>query len=207
VQEGFDGGRGQGYQDWYRVRIENICEHVSAADVLARHGVELRRKGAQAEQISCPFHGADAKPSAKYFPGDRDGRSQVWCFVCRERWDAIGLWKKFTGTERFSEVLRQLERAFGLKTPAPPADLSQESASEDPLLVQAKRLFDLCENRLREHRGAFEMMQHLKLGQLLDHQRFFFDNGQITAGVAVERLTLVLKRIAEVVRAKAPADP
>ena len=161
-----------------------------------RHGVTLRRGGAQAEQISCPFHGTDNRPSAKYFPDDGDSASHVWCFVCHENWDAIGLWKKFTGTERFGEVLWQLERAFGLTTPESPLNAPREEEPlPDPIAVEVEKLLGVCEQRLREHRESLEMTTHLRLGSLLDHTRFYFERKQIDSSVALERLGQIARRI------------
>ena len=205
--ESFDEARRSAYHEWYQLRVENIRSHVSAADVLARNGVTLRKHGLQAEQISCPFHGKDNRPSAKYFPEEAGGRSHVWCFVCRENWDAIGLWKKFTGSERFSDVLRQLEQAFGLTAPEPPTTRIRERAEVNPLADESRQLLNLCESRLREHRRAFEMRSHLRLGALLDHTRFYLDSGHIDHATAIARLKSILSRIREKVDAKAPADP
>jgi hypothetical protein len=199
--------RASAYRDWYKLRVENIREHVSAADVLTRHGVTLHRNGQQPEQMSCPFHGKDDHPSAKYFPDEGSSHSHVWCFVCHENWDVIKLWKKFTGTERFTEILHQIERAFGLTRPEPPiTTLREDEAPRDPLAEESRVLFNLCESRLREFRDVFEMMPHLKLGALVDHTRFYLEHGQISHATAIERLTVILTRIAERRSAKASAN-
>lgn len=183
-------------REWVKLRVANIRDCVSAADVLARNGVTLRMNGAHSEQISCPFHGTDNHPSAKYFPDEGDSHSHVWCFVCRENWDAIGLWMKFTGTERFTENLRQMERAFGLTVPESPTTVVKQDATvSDPLADEVRHLFEVCENRLKEHRDRFELTSHLKLGALLDHTRFYLNQGQINHTVAKERLGLVLNRL------------
>lgn len=201
-----DESRRSAYYEWYKLRVENICAQVSAADVLSRNGLTLYKHGAQAEQISCPFHGKDNRPSAKYFPQEGDSRSHVWCFVCRESWDVIKLWKKFTGTERFGDVLRQLEEAFGLTAPESPTTWVRERTRVDPLAEDSRQLLNLCESRLREHRGAFEMKSHLRLGAALDHTRFYLECGHIDHAAAIERLKSILTRIREKVDAKAPAD-
>jgi len=200
--------RSAAIRDWYKLRVGNIRRHVSAADVLMRNGVTLRRNGVHAEQISCPFHGKDNHPSAKYFPDEGDSHSHVWCFVCHENWDVIALWKKFTGTERFTEILRQLERDFGLTPPEPPLTVPRDDEpSSDPAAEAVRRLFDVCENRLREYRDSFEMAQHLKLGSILDHTRFHLERGHIDYATAKERLSIVASRIlAGRARAKASAD-
>lgn len=39
-------------------------------------------------QISCPFHGKDAHPSARVYPDTNSFR----CFVCSKSWDVVGFW-------------------------------------------------------------------------------------------------------------------
>jgi hypothetical protein len=195
------------FRDWYKLRAANIRSHVSAADVLSRNGVTLRRHGSAAEQISCPFHGTDSHPSAKYFPEEGDSQSHVWCFVCHENWDAIGLWKKFTGTERFTDILRQIERDFGLTVPDPPLTRGEdERRVEDPLAVEVERLLDSCERLLREHRDSFELTRHLKLGSILDLTRHHLERGRIDMQTGKQRLSQIANRIlSEASRAKASA--
>lgn len=194
--------------EWNKRRLANIHAHVSAADVLIRHGVSLQRNGEQPEQISCPFHGNDKKPSAKYFPIDGDSRSHVWCFVCHEHWDAIKLWKKFSGTERFTEILWQLERAFGV-TPPEAHGIPEPEEPYDPMVDEVQQLFEVAERRLREYRGAFTLEAHLKLGQILDYTRYHLDGRQITLSTAKGRLTALHVKIKSKVRAsaEASADP
>jgi len=196
------------FHDWYKLRAANIRSNVSAADVLSRNGVTLRRHGTVSEQISCPFHGKDSRPSAKYFPEEGDSKSHVWCFVCHENWDTISLWKKFTGTERFSDILRQIERDFGLTVPEAPLARPDQDKHEDPLALDVQRMLDSCERLLRDHRESFEMLRHLKLGSLLDRTRHHLERGQISLETAKQRLDQIAERILlEAGRAKASADP
>src|SRR5262245_41520556 len=133
--------RRSAFREWNRRRLANIHAHVTAADVLMRNGVALQHGGSHAEQISCPFHGYARRPSAKYNPVDGERRSSVWCFVCHERWDALGLWKKYTGTEKFTDILREMERAFGVTPPEANA-LPEQEAPYDPLVEQVQQLFE-----------------------------------------------------------------
>lgn len=107
---------------WVSQRIEAIKSRVSAHEVLRRGGVDLRKGDDEEEQFSCPFHGQDRRPSARVYPADANNLSHAWCFVCQERWDAITLWRKFNGGEdkHFTQVLAEIERAYGLETPELP---------------------------------------------------------------------------------------
>ena len=187
-------------KQWLSARAEAIRQSVSAYDVLSRNGVSLRKSGQQQEQISCPFHGSDTNPSARYYPENTKGYSGVWCFVCREKgWDAIGLWKKFSGETKWSRVLFSMERAFGLPTPefdAPPPE-----EEYDPLLAEVESLLDACENRLIRERDRFDMGSYLKLGSILDRIRSQVDKGGLPLPKAREVLAQVLTKIGEKVRA------
>lgn len=200
-QEAFaDHVRGIARKEWFQAQVEAIRQSVSAYDVLARHGHSLKKQGGQQEQISCPFHGTDNRPSARYYPETARGPSAVWCFVCRESWDCIGLWKKFTGESKFSTVLWSLERAFGLTPPEFNSGPSTED-TYDPDKEDVQNLFQACENRLSQERGSFDMTTHLKLGSILDLLRFEVDRGGIPLTKAKEHLQLVSEKISKRVRA------
>jgi len=200
-----DHERGLAIQAWFKARVANIHSHISAADVLSRNGVSLRKSGGQEEQISCPFHGADKRPSARYFPEHGDSLSHVWCFVCHKRWDAVGLWKQFTNETKFSTLLFTLEKAFGIT--APEYNIAPSHEDEyDPLKEEVERLLEACENRLREYKGSFDMPAHLKVGSILDQIRFSLDRGAVTLVDGRDRLQQVLAKIGQKVRAeKTPA--
>jgi len=183
---------------WMKDRVENIHNQVSAADVLSHHGIVLRKHGNQEEQFSCPFHGEDKKPSARYYPQNRNGLSGVWCFVCREQWDAIGLWKKFNGETKFSELLFHIEKAFGI-TP-PEAHIPSIEDEYDPLKEEVEDLLEVCENRLREERDRFDMQTHLKLGSILDQLRYAVERGALPLGETKVCLERVLGKIGEKIR-------
>ena len=195
------------FKAWMQARVAQIRDQISAGDVLSKHGVELRKHGNQEEQISCPFHGADKKPSARYFPESAQSTSHVWCFVCRERWDVFKLWMKFTSEEKFGATLSQIERAFGL-TPPETSSIPDMEPEYDPLKDTVDSLFDLCEKSLREYRGVFEMLPALKLGSILDQTRYRLDRGSLNLKQTEERLRMVFDKILKVVKhAKAAADP
>lgn len=200
--------REAGFKAWMRARVDLIKSHVTAADVLSKHGVELRKSGNQEEQISCPFHGTDKKPSARYFPDSGESSSHVWCFVCHERWDIFKLWTKFTGVEKFSEILFHIERTFGI-TPPETNMIPEMEPEYDPLKYIVEDLFGVCEKNLREYRDKFDMTPHLKLGSILDQTKFLLDRGALNLPQVRERLEMISEKILKVVveRAKASADP
>ena len=179
-----------GYTRWMRARVDALHHRVSAGDVLRENGVNLRYGGARPEQISCPFHGQDVNPSARYHPEEGRSKAGIWCFVCNKRWDAIGLWKQFRGFEgSFGSLLRSMERAYGLEPPEAPPESVAEEAEDD---VELAQLFEVCERRLRGAKRAFTMEGYLTLCSILERLYFRVEKGgiKLTAAKAILRKAL-----------------
>jgi len=52
------------------------------------------------EQLRCPFHGPDNKPSARYYP-DTDS---LYCWKCQQKWDVFGYMEDKRGYDFFSAI-------------------------------------------------------------------------------------------------------
>lgn len=185
------------WQQWIAARIEEIHRRVSAHDVLERHGVKLRYQDRE-EQISCPFHGRDNRPSARIYPSNGDSPSSVWCFVCNERWDCISLWKKLEQIEdqKFGAILRSIEEAYHIEVPERPSEL-KEPSGPDPMVLEYEGKLEMCENRLQQCRSALDMMTYLRIGVVLDRIRYQVTKKIMTPQTALEGLTKVLDKIRE----------
>lgn len=190
---------------WFAQRVAAIHERVTAYEVLRLNGIDLNQSSDdQAEQISCPFHGADAKPSARIHPEEGDNHSHVWCYVCQvPGWDAIGLWRKFNNDCSFGQALSGLERAFGLTTPeAPKEGFKEPEVDED--LERFKRHYMAAESRLKSLLGDFKRIDgmdiYLKAGRILDRTKFRVDKKAWPARKGLEALSKMLERIGEKVR-------
>ncbi len=188
---------------WIQARVEAIRKTVSAHDVLRRNGIKLRYSEDREEQFACPFHGIDRHPSARVYPETVRGPSHVWCFVCHENWDAIALWKKFGGGEsKFTRVLAEIERAYGLIPPERPPPAAEMADHVAPEVIQVELMFDVCERRLRTERSAFDLKGHLTIGSVLDRVLYQFQNGAISAEKTKAILQQVLDKIGAKVRAQ-----
>ncbi len=190
--------------EWLQRRVETINQKVSAHDVLRHGGVSLMTEGE--EQFSCPFHGADNKPSARVYPEDARSRSHAWCFVCQERWDVIALWKKFNPADgkTFSRVLREIEQAFGITAPEMPSGASVRESTSDASLEAFDALYRAAESRLLGSREAYrhldDMAGYLSAGQVLDKVRHHVDSRRMKPTRGEEILRQLLERIAVKVR-------
>lgn len=72
-------------------------------------------KNGQEEQLSCPFHGKDNKPSARYYP-DTD---TMYCWTCQESWDVFS----YLGQKKdydFGSSINFLIQKFGIDTSSLP---------------------------------------------------------------------------------------
>lgn len=194
--------------EWMQNRVTEIHRHLSAFDVLRRHGVELRSSSDREEQFSCPFHGSDNKPSARIYPESTRGPSHAWCFVCQERWDAISLWRKFNGGAElpFARALSQIEQACGIQTPEMPAELRGGGDTGPSLdLATFDTFYELCERRLMLAKAAYQklddMIGFLSACSLLDKLRYRVDKQQLSPEQGTTALEQLLAKIGKKVQA------
>jgi hypothetical protein len=194
----------EGLYRWVQMRTEAIRRKVTAHDVLRRNGITLRHSTDREEQFPCPFHGVDTHPSARIYPETVKGASHVWCFVCQKHWDCIGLWKKFTGDEaKFTRVLAEMERAFGISPPERPPSAAEMAEHEDPETIEVEQLMAFCEVNLSRTKRYFDMKAHLTIGSVLDRVRYQFERGQIKA----EKVKEVLAQMMVKMKAREKACP
>lgn len=193
---------------WIQQRIEQIHDHVTAYDVLRQNGVALRQTADNAqEQISCPFHGLDRKPSARIYPADARSPSHVWCYFCQKRWDAIGLWRMFNGgpeSTPFTQALAEIERAYSLTVPEMPRDALFQAPEVDEELEAFDALYEACEGRLSLAKPDYErvgdLVGYLTAGSILDKVRHRVDSQKLTPTKAITILEQLRDRIGEKVR-------
>lgn len=186
---------------WYVIRIKAIHAKGSAHDLLRRHGVNFKHTGDREEQFSCPFHGKDENPSARIYPASPSGPSHVWCFVCRERWDVIALWKKYNGADKkFHGILRDIERFYGLTTPPVPEG-AFETPVDDTQREAFDRLYEACEERLRSVRDDYERVNDMKgfllAGSILDKAHAQTSDGKLSFKDGVSLLSKLVVKIRE----------
>lgn len=192
----------QARRAWVAQRIENIHQHVTAYDVLARNNVVLRYGDDREEQFSCPFHGRDRRPSARVYPVSARSPSHAWCFVCQERWDAITLWSKFNqfDDKPFTVVLSDIERAFQIPVPEMSADAHLVEDTSGVALEEFDALYEVAERRLKNAAPAFKYLDDLtgflKAGSVLDKLRYRVDECVVKPSRGEQVLRQLLERIA-----------
>lgn len=188
---------------WTKERLETLRGNVTAHDVLRHFGVSLRHDGStQEEQISCPFHGKDNRPSARVYPQTGPSPSGLYCWTCQKRWDIVGLWKMFYGDDqmKFSVALRGLESAFGIIAPDVPEFYEDDFEDNSERFEEVQYLLRVCESRLLEAKPSFDMTGYLTLGKLLDALYYAIDQDSMSLDGVEIRARMVLNKIGEKIR-------
>lgn len=81
---------------------EFILENLSMEEVLQQYGIKTYRT-----QFSCPFHGNDKHPSAKYYD------KSFYCFACGKNGDLIQFVQDYFKLD-FKEAISKLNQDFSL---------------------------------------------------------------------------------------------
>ena len=200
-----ESGKKDSYVNWVRSRAETLVSSVTAQDVLRHFGTALNRGDDQQEQISCPFHGEDKSPSARVYPGDGTSRSGLYCWVCQKRWDIFGIYKMFHGDDqmKFGEVVRGLERAFGIVPPEMTESDDWESEDRGPSEreLEVLELLETCERRLKQGKSKFTLTGFMTVGKLLDRLHFAMRSKNVEISQVEDKAKLILEKIGQKIRA------
>lgn len=186
-------------QDWIRRRTDAVRQVYSAFDAMVEfgHGENLVDQDT-AIQISCPFHGVDARPSARYYPALGHRSDYVRCYFCRENWDALNLFMKFRGLH-FMDALKELEKRFGLKIPKrpdgtpfeEPKDRSSSQYVSDAW-SDVPRVLELLEKKLARIRDRASLSDYVRFCRVLDRVSWDYD---LAKGQQTDAMVQVLGKL------------
>jgi hypothetical protein len=189
-------------RDWIQRRVAAVREVYSAYQCLTEHGIELPDEHT-AFQVSCPFHGPDARPSARFYPPEGGHPDKLRCFFCRENWDCINLLAKFKGL-RFMDALADLERRFHLKIPRrPEAPEIVEPVDRDSHYVSDQwkdvpRMLTVLDAKLLRIKRKCSLSDYVKFCRVLDAVQWDFDKLNKSTPVMADILKKLLDRMDEV---------
>jgi len=145
-------------------RTQRIIENVCMQDLLAYYGVYLRDyqiDSRGSSQISCPIHGQDKKPSAKYYKKS----NSFHCWACGKTYNTIDLVKAIENLS-FRGALYFLERFANL----PPLVQEKVSVQEPELkfTLTYKGRIDILEKRIRNMQFKITLDKYILLFEMLD---------------------------------------
>lgn len=167
-------------------------------DCLKEHGFgEEIPDDSTPTQVSCPIHGADTRPSARYYPSDGQQASYLHCYACKLHVDSIGLYSRFKSIKWY-EALKELEKRFGIKVTKAsngqpieePVDKTS-SKYESELWSNVPEMLLLLNNKLLRIRDKVMMQDYIKFCRLLDNIQWDLDHNQQTA---TTDMVIVLKK-------------
>jgi hypothetical protein len=190
-------------QEWIALRAAAVRGAFSTFDALVEKGIQEVSDPSAPTQIACPFHGADNRPSARYYPRSGNRHDYVRCFKCRENWDAIGLYAKFRGI-RFMDALSELEKRFRIRIPrrpegpeiVEPADRGSSYVSDQ--WSDVPRVLSILETKLSRIKGKCGMSDYVKFCRLIDAVTWDYDHSQKKSPEMISALHTAMERMNEV---------
>ena len=150
---------------------ELVCSKASLADLLEENGHSLRTPTSE-EQISCPFHGTDASPSARHYPET----NSMHCFTCKKSWDPISFVMEYRGTS-FKEAVDFLAKKYDIDITGFRAKsfkrkkiaIVERKRTQLSLSDKMKMAWEALEDRVLSCRGSAPMEKYALMVYLLSH--------------------------------------
>jgi hypothetical protein len=200
----FKTGSNPEIREWIQRRVAAVRESYSAYTCLSEKGIELPDESTPF-QVSCPFHGADNTPSARYYPREGGKHDYLRCFKCRENWDCINLIAKFQGL-RFMDALQNLERRFRIKIPqrpeAPeivePTDRSSSYVSDQ--WNDVPRMLKLLDGKLARIKSKCGLPDYIKFCRVMDAVEWDFNKMNKSLPPMADALKKLLEKMDEVMQ-------
>jgi hypothetical protein len=157
------------HKSWIRRRADAVRSVYTAFDAMNEHGHgDLIPDPDSPTQVSCPFHGPDTRPSARYYPKMGGDHDYVRCYFCKENWDSLNLFMKFMGLP-FMEALKDLERRFRIRVPERPdsPDFEEPPDKSSSNYTSAAwedvtRILPILERKLSRLRDVASMIDYVR---------------------------------------------
>lgn len=116
-----------------------VSKSITLGDILKVEGrVSLNL---EEEQLKCPFHGRDSKPSARYYRNT----DSMYCWYCKERWDIykyIGQRDNLNFKESLNYILKKYQVDISsLPDVLDPENLKNKRVQRKSVTYDRKKLF------------------------------------------------------------------
>jgi hypothetical protein len=154
---------------------EFIQEEVKLLELLEETGrIDIIRQEVE-QQISCPFHGPDSKPSARYYPDS----NSMYCFTCKESWDTVSFIMK-EKVLNFPQAMDFLVNKYRLNTNhlpdanqdyKKPSDRYSNKREESLKIDKKKLLMARLEDKIKRIRKNIDPEMFGKIIFVLAHMR------------------------------------
>jgi len=138
-------------------RIFRASRYVDTFSVLKELGIDIPDADSS-YQIKCPFHGADNKPSARYYAAAESDPAHFYCFKCRIRMIGPEL-KAKQRRESVETIVREIELRYNLPL---------EEISEDSQELDISKFIFYCERKIRRLRSSMSLEDFLECVDTLD---------------------------------------
>ncbi len=163
--------------DDLKERITNVMKVYSAFDALTEGGINDVFDETVDTQMKCPWHGADNRPSSRYYYGGSKVRSHFYCFKCHMRLNSVSIFSKFNNI-RFMDALKKLESRFGIKV-KDRNEISVIFKDKDHKYVSDKwsdieSLIVLAENKLLRIKDKCHLHDYVKFCRIIDNISYDF---------------------------------
>lgn len=163
-----------------RARADRVIKECDLGVILAEYGYAVFPDPYREQQFSCDLHGADHKPSARYYPET----NSTYCWVCQKKRDPVD-WIRAKENLGFADAVDFLERKFDL------ASLPWDDQEERPVnpmeeldkVGQQQEGFKDYEARVQRLLEMLTEDRHLEANMLLSFWEVF---DRVGYGVARE---------------------
>lgn len=186
------------HQEWVSKRVEKVNSEADLYSILTEFGFEIPERGGD-YQIQCPFHGADNRPSARYYCKKGKKAAHFRCFKCKITLEVVGFTAK-TSNISFMEALSRLERKYGIIVSKAlsfslPEELNEKTSSK---WYEVPSLLEALESKLSRLRYKASMNDYVSFCHALDSVRIEYDRlGEQNEGMLI-KLNEVRKRMDDV---------
>lgn len=169
-----------------RDNIAAVKTAVKMVDLLKFHGIVVPAD--TQTQLSCPFHGADAHPSARVY----SDTNSLFCWTCHKVWDVISAEMEFTGLP-LVEAVQELVVRFKVAVEEQPQEIAKFYATVNRYVYGDKKQAQLTASDLADkfRRYYMDLSEWRLLSHVIEYFWEEFDN--LAAETPVEGLDKVFE--------------
>lgn len=178
-----------------RARADRVKRECDLGGLLQEYGYSVVPDSHREQQFACQLHGADNKPSARFYPQN----NSTYCWVCQKTRDPIAYVVEHEHVE-FREAVQLLEKRMGLPSlpweePVRPKTVAQEIDD----IARGGSSFDQVSDRVRHFLEGITRDRDLDAKKLVRFWELFdrVEYGVVREGWDDEKAIEVLQGLRE----------